>query len=128
MKRLTFETEKIAAMLRVRFPEMDEARLQETVKVAGEICALLATTREARITARGEQWRPNDAMAEALAFLFNMESMAQADDESVDLLRMLHIVVHSVYCDADHDHAHADTSMSATTAAFGRPGDGGFQN
>lgn len=124
MKRLTFDGPRIAAELRVRFPLMNEALLRETVRVAGQVCDMLATAREARIAARGEAWRANDSMAEAIAFLFNLESMEHADTETPALLEIIENAVHATYCT---DVAHHD-ALAATLATFGRVGAGGYQN
>jgi hypothetical protein len=125
VKRLTFDGPRIAAELRVRFPLMNAALLQETVRVAGQVCDMLAQAREARIAARGEDWRANDSMAEAIAFIFNMESMSQADAHSHELLEIIDSAVHSTYCP---DVAHHGEPSSSSLVALGLIGAGGFKN
>lgn len=96
-KFLTFDAEKVARALRVRFPLMDEKILQEVVATANFIVDHLWHGREARIAAHGESWRALDAFAEAVAFAFNLESMNQTNHAG-GTLTLISEAVHSVYC------------------------------
>ena len=103
---------------------MDKDTLNSVIVVAMQVCKLLQHSRESRIAARGESWRPNDSFAEAVAFLFNMESMSQGDGATPKLLEVIDDAIHAVYCTA-HDHTELSAEPPETSAPAGR---GGFRN
>lgn len=123
LKCLVFDGARIEAALRLRFPMMDAEAIREIVVVASHVGDALWHAREARIAQRGQQWRPFDAFAEAIAAVFTLESMSQADATTGMTINLIHSAIHQVYA-----HPNELQGTPSLPPAMTPPGRGGFEN